>query len=173
MDESTTVLLSVFICNYVSAVAVVTPAETQQVTCCRHTNHCWTLSPGCPRLRENPPGFWSSGTGQPERGSERKDTNTPSTQTDNQDLREYYLKTFWGINWDMADRRQVKVMREKEKTIRTMVETKKKNQCSIFLLYWVSFSLHGPSPQGKVGRSGMQWEGVEWEGARNDSHPEI
>lgn len=62
-----------------------------------------------------------------------------------------------------------------ENTIRSSVKIKKekKNQCSIFLLYLVSFSLCGPSPQGKGGRGGMQREG-KWERAkeRNHSHPQ-
>lgn len=80
----------------------------------------------------------------------------------------------------MAGRRKERMMREKGETWKShqeLSEDKKKkeeeNQCSIFLLCLVSFSLHGPSPQGKAGKSGMQ-RGGEWERAKeiNDSHPQ-
>lgn len=63
---------------------------------------------------------------------------------------------------DIAGRRKGRTMREKGETFRHQEwrVKKKKNQCSIFLLYLVSFSLHGPSPQGKAGKSTMQWRRV-------------
>lgn len=75
---------------------------------------------------------------------------------------------------DTAGRRTEGMMREKEETWKRhqdFSEDKKKggkNQCSIFLLYLVSFSPCGPAPQGKARKSRTQWERArEW----NYSHP--
>lgn len=68
---------------------------------------------------------------------------------------------------DTAGRRTEGMMREKEETWKRhqdFSEDKKrggkKNQCSIFLLYLVSFSPCGPAPQGKARKSRTQRERV-------------
>ena len=63
-------------------------------------------------------------------------------------------------------------MREKKKeTPENAIkrEKEKRNQYSIFLLYLVSFSLRGPSPQGPAGESGMQRDGEREKGKRQKS----
>lgn len=68
---------------------------------------------------------------------------------------------------DTAGRRTEGMMREKEETWKRHQDFsedkkkgEKKNQCSIFLLYLVSFSPCGPAPQGKARKSRTQRERV-------------
>lgn len=147
------------------------------------TNRFWTLSPVHQGRLENLLGSWSSGTGQSERGSEetQKHTHTLTRSIshtflplmNNQDLLRPHQRTVQQMGRPLCEvitdnlrygggeeKRGWCVKKETpENTIRSWVKTKKKkkekkNQCSIFLLYLVSFSLHGPSPRGKAGKVG-------------------